>query len=187
MRRGLPHDSPPRGLNEDNGRIRRSIRQNGRPLVRAGDVKRILRRYDLPPAPVRCIARVDNVVDRVGRDHALRIYDPFHSTTPQIRSTLLWLEALARDTDVGAPAPRRNDAGELLTHTDDGRRCALLSWVEGRRHARVVALYWNGEGAVVLDPAQTDPEPLSMEQVRDRFGGPAVVVLRDDGAPCTSP
>jgi len=99
-------------------------------------VKRILRRYDLPPAPVRCIARVDNVVYRVGRDLALRIYDPFNYTTPQIRSTLIWLEALARDTDIGAPAPRRNDAGELLTHTDDGRRCALLSWVEGRMHKR---------------------------------------------------
>ena len=44
----------------------------------------------------------------------------------------------------------------------------------------VVALEWTEDGAIVLDPAQAEPEPISMQQVRERFGGPAVVAVPED-------
>jgi len=50
----------------------------------------------------------------------------------------------------------------------------------------VVAAYWTAAGAVVLDPGQGEPEAITMEQFRERFGGPAVVAVRDDGQVCTS-
>ncbi|MHC4448519.1 MAG: cysteine peptidase family C39 domain-containing protein [Planctomycetota bacterium] len=48
------------------------------------------------------------------------------------------------------------------------------------RKVHVVTLYWSDEGAVVLDPAQGGPERITMQTVRERYGGPAVVVLKDD-------
>jgi len=75
--------------------------------------------------------------------------------------------------------PRDYDV-RIVDGDPDALRSLGVPAIVSVHKVHVVALYWNGEGAVVLDPAQTDPEPLSMEQVRDRFGGPAVVVLRDD-------
>ena len=48
------------------------------------------------------------------------------------------------------------------------------------RKVHVVALFWTEDGAVVLDPAQAGSEQIPMETVRERYGGPAVVVLKDD-------
>ena len=103
-------------------------------MVRAGDVRAILERYPLAPAPVRCVARMDNVLYRVGRDHVLRIHDPGTYTTAQIRSELLWLDALANETDVRASVPVRNRDDDLVTVHTGGERCTLLRWVHGRMH-----------------------------------------------------
>ncbi|MHC4939551.1 MAG: cysteine peptidase family C39 domain-containing protein [Planctomycetota bacterium] len=50
------------------------------------------------------------------------------------------------------------------------------------RKVHVITLYWSEAGPIVLDPAHSGPERISMEKVRERYGGPAVVVLRDDEA-----
>jgi hypothetical protein len=55
------------------------------------------------------------------------------------------------------------------------------------RKVHVVTVYWTGNGAIVLDPGEAGPEAVSMDEFKRRFGGPAVVALREDGRPCTSP
>jgi len=97
-------------------------------------MKEVLARYAVPQGPIRCVAKLDNVIYRVGKEHCLRVYRPRTHTSDELRSILSWLEALARDSEVIAPRPLRNDAGELLTITEQGTRCALLTWVAGRMH-----------------------------------------------------
>ncbi len=53
-----------------------------------------------------------------------------------VRSELLWLQAISRDTDLCVPHPLLNQAGELVTivHTNVGQPqvCSVLHWVVGR-------------------------------------------------------
>ncbi|MFN2241229.1 MAG: phosphotransferase enzyme family protein [Anaerolineae bacterium] len=58
-----------------------------------------------------------------------------------VRSELLWLEALSRDTDLVLQAPVRNRDGALVTQlpAEDGAppvNCTLMRWVEGQPYHR---------------------------------------------------
>ena len=64
------------------------------------------------------------------------ISEPEWLSREHVESELLWLEALARDTDIVAPHPVRASGGDLVVlapsdaHTDP-IGCSLLVWVEG--------------------------------------------------------
>ena len=71
-----------------------------------------------------------------GRTYVLRICAPGWRTETDLRSEALWLEALARDTQIGAPVPHRTPAGEaVISVRVDGVpamcHCTLLSWIPG--------------------------------------------------------
>ena len=53
-----------------------------------------------------------------------------------IRSELIWLEALSRESDLTVPEPVRNRRGELVTFAG-GAACTLLTWVDGEQRERI--------------------------------------------------
>jgi Ser/Thr protein kinase RdoA (MazF antagonist) len=96
--------------------------------------------YDLVVKRVRPAAHGLNTLFRVetevGETYALRISHPTWRTDEDLASELLWLEALARDTEIGAPVPIRSRRGGRITRVAvDGvpepRRCVLMSWIPG--------------------------------------------------------
>ena len=100
-----------------------------------------LERYDLPLRRVRLVTNELNGIFRVdttdGRTYALRVCAPEagHSL-PEIRSELMWLAALRRDTDLKVLQPIATRAGELVTTVEapdvpQARHCVLFSWVPG--------------------------------------------------------
>lgn len=125
----------------------------GRPLIPFADLTergraRRLRRmalaalthYDLDVRRVSLIANHLNGLFRVdtvdGAICALRISHPTWRTDDDLRSELLWLQALGRDTDIGAPVPVFSRSGDLVvTVRSDGvpepRRCVVMSWLPG--------------------------------------------------------
>jgi Ser/Thr protein kinase RdoA (MazF antagonist) len=75
--------------------------------------------------------------------YILRLHQPKYQTIEAIRSELLWLEALIRDTDLVVPEPKRNSAGEWVTVTDvpglpSPQYATLLRWVKGRKTPKKV-------------------------------------------------
>ncbi len=99
-----------------------------------------LGQYDLDVWRVSVVANHLNglfhVLTADGQKYALRISHPTWRTDEDLRSELLWLDALGRDTDIGAPAPLANRDGEVVTvAAADGvpepRRCVLMSWIPG--------------------------------------------------------
>jgi Ser/Thr protein kinase RdoA (MazF antagonist) len=101
-----------------------------------------LEHYDLEVARVRLLTNVTNGIFRVdtadGEKHVLRISDPLgcHGLE-EIRSEMMWLHALGRDTDLGVPKPLPTAEGALVTTVKvvgvpEERPCAIFSWVPGR-------------------------------------------------------
>jgi len=71
-----------------------------------------------------------------GRAYVLRICAPGWRTETDLRSEALWLEALARDTQIGAPVPQRTPGGEAVigVHVDGVPAtcfCTLMTWIPG--------------------------------------------------------
>ena len=73
--------------------------------------------------------------------------------------------------------PERFDVRIVDGDPDALRELGVPAIVSVRR-VHVVAVNWTDEGAVVLDPAESEPEAITMREFRARFGGPAVVALR---------
>jgi Ser/Thr protein kinase RdoA (MazF antagonist) len=80
---------------------------------------------------------VYQVTDRDGNRFSLRIYRPrsenlesFWTSPEAVRSEMMWLHALSRETDITLPVPVRNSRGEWVTVVD-GVACVLLTWVDG--------------------------------------------------------
>lgn len=107
-----------------------------------------LEAYDLPQYNLHYLAHSDNVTFRVelpaeSGDCLLRIHQPVsrtmgaHGADPDnVRSELLWLEALNQDTCLVLQTPLRNRRGELVTQLTaaDGQsklNASLLTWLEG--------------------------------------------------------
>jgi len=83
---------------------------------------------------MNCIFRVDT---SAGQKYILRVCLPQggHSLK-EIRSEMMWLGALRRDTDIGVPQPRVTRDGELVTTVEmagvpEPRHCAVFGWVPG--------------------------------------------------------
>ncbi len=100
-----------------------------------------LAHYDLDVRSVRLITNATNGIFRVdtacGEIHVLRISDPkgCHDVD-EIRSEMMWLGALRRDTDLGVPLPLETKDGALAaTIRVDGvpepRHCVVFSWLLG--------------------------------------------------------
>jgi Ser/Thr protein kinase RdoA (MazF antagonist) len=101
-----------------------------------------LQQYDLPVQRVRLITNDQNGIFRVdtagGVRYMLRVSLPDlggHSLA-EIRSEMLWLEALHRDTDLGVPRPVPARSGALVTTAlvpgvPEPRHCAVFGWVPG--------------------------------------------------------
>jgi Ser/Thr protein kinase RdoA (MazF antagonist) len=70
--------------------------------------------------------------------YILRLHQPKYQTLEAIRSELIWLEAIIRDTDLVVPEPIRNSADDWVTLTEipglpQPQYATLLRWVKGRK------------------------------------------------------
>jgi Ser/Thr protein kinase RdoA (MazF antagonist) len=108
--------------------------------------------YDLIGHTRTFIRHSDNATFKVeGPDagtYLLRIHVPVSAAMgaqgadpDMVRSELLWLDALSRDTDLVLQAPVRNRDGELVTQLPAGDgappvNCTLMRWVEGQPYHR---------------------------------------------------
>ncbi|HUS15453.1 MAG TPA: phosphotransferase [Chloroflexia bacterium] len=108
--------------------------------------------YGLSDAPLRLLSHRGNTLFRVDaaqatagargssdgpRRYVLRLYGPQGTAPAIVRSELLWLATLHRETDLVVPVPVATRDGALLhevTGPDvpEPRRCVLFEWVEGR-------------------------------------------------------
>jgi Ser/Thr protein kinase RdoA (MazF antagonist) len=96
--------------------------------------------------------------------YTLRIHRPGFQTAAMIRSELLWLAALCRETDLVVPEPVPTREGALLTTVatagvPEPRHCVVLRWVPGRfRRTRL--------GATALEQVGTFMARLHRHAVR---------------------
>lgn len=99
-----------------------------------------LQRYDLDVLRFELVARATNRIYRVrtsdGRSYALRLAQPGWRTLSDLESEALWLEAIARDTDIPAPRiVRALDGDSVVVCAVDGvptpRHATLMSWLPG--------------------------------------------------------
>jgi Ser/Thr protein kinase RdoA (MazF antagonist) len=100
-----------------------------------------LQQYDLDVWRIRLLTKHLNTIFRVDthdrHTYVLRISHPTWRTADDMRLELCWLQALARDTDIGAPAPQATRTGELMVdgfvdEVSEPRRCAVFTWLPGR-------------------------------------------------------
>ena len=99
--------------------------------------------YDLALRRVRLITNGFNGIFRVdtedGGKYVLRVCRPTETENglPQLRSEMLWLAALRRDTDLQVPEPLATRSGgyvttKLVTVVPEARHCVVFSWLRGR-------------------------------------------------------
>ncbi len=103
--------------------------------------RRVLPRFRLRrDAPLKLCGHGENTVFRTwdgsGRSFALRIHRLDYQSPATIRSEMQWLAALAQDTELTVPVPRRGRDGEHVQRVDDAgvpgtRSCVLLEWMDG--------------------------------------------------------
>lgn len=105
--------------------------------------------YRLDEPTLRFHAAVTNVHYRVttrrGQRFFLRVASPGWRTLRDLQSEALWLEALARDTDIGAPEVIRTRAGEHTLALEipgvlGGRHVTLMTRVPGRGLGRYLSV-----------------------------------------------
>jgi Ser/Thr protein kinase RdoA (MazF antagonist) len=100
-----------------------------------------LQRYDLDVKRVRLLSNDLNGIFRVdiagGQKVVLRVCLPETGHgLPEIRSEMMWLAALSRDTDLGVPEPFANRDGKLVTTVEvagvpQARHCVVFGWMPG--------------------------------------------------------
>jgi len=100
-----------------------------------------LEEYDLDVKVLRLITNMTNGIFRVntrdGGKYMLRITDPIGAHgLEEIRSEMMWLTALRRDTDLGVPEPVLTRKGEMaitikIDNVPETRHCAIFNWVPG--------------------------------------------------------
>jgi len=116
-------------------------------LTRGGQARRLrklalraLEQYPLDVVHVRLVGTFTNTLFRVraasGRSYVLRVCTPGWRTETDLRSEAMWLAALSRDTDIGAPEPlAARDGGYFVKSRAHGvpeaRRCLVMSWLPG--------------------------------------------------------
>jgi outer membrane protein assembly factor BamB len=101
--------------------------------------------YGLEQAQITPLQHFLNTTFRIGIPHTkqryvLRISRARYQDAATIRSELLWLQAIRRETDLVVPEPLANRDGLLLTTVEvpgvlEPRHCVLFRWVYGRFHS----------------------------------------------------
>ncbi len=97
--------------------------------------------YDLEVDCVRLVSNAFNGIFRVdthgGKKYILRVCLPEGGhNLKEVRSEMMWLAALQRDTDLGVPQPQPTRDGELATTVElaevpGPRHCVVFGWVPG--------------------------------------------------------
>jgi Ser/Thr protein kinase RdoA (MazF antagonist) len=98
-----------------------------------------LKAYELEVERVSLLGSFTNTLFRVrtseGKSYVLRVCAPGWRTDTDLVSEVLWLQALDRETDLGAPVPLlARDGRALVTASVPGLipcRCMLMSWIPG--------------------------------------------------------
>ncbi len=121
-------------------------------LTHRGQVRRLremalvaLEHYDLQVEQISLLQHLYNTLFRLvtatGDTYVLRINAAGRRDLAEIRSEMMWLEALRRDTELQVPTP-------LLSHDDryvvtveiegipEARHCVIFGWVPGRQFRR---------------------------------------------------
>lgn len=97
--------------------------------------RQALLQYDIVAARIRLASRSTNAIYRItsvdGQAYALRLATPGWRTLLDLQSEALWLEALARDTRIGAPAIMRTRAGDAVVALSGGVHATLMDWLPG--------------------------------------------------------
>jgi len=116
-------------------------------LTNAGQLRRLrqlavkaLRAYDIHEPRLTALLHEDNTTFRVdaanGKRYVLRIHRPLR-TVEAVRSEMMWLAALRRETELVVPEPIPTRDGNLLTvasvtEIPEHRICVLFRWIDGR-------------------------------------------------------
>lgn len=101
-----------------------------------------LERYDLDVKRIRLVTNDFNGIFRVdvadGRKYILRVCIPGDGghSLEEIRSEMMWLAALRRDTELGVPEPLTTREGALVTTVEasgvpEARYCVVFGWMPG--------------------------------------------------------
>jgi Ser/Thr protein kinase RdoA (MazF antagonist) len=117
-------------------------------LTNAGQLRRLrqlaataLSAYDLQDTRVTGLQHEDKTTFRVdfaaGERSVQRIQRPALRTIESVRSEVMWLAALRRETDLVVPEPIPTRDGNLLTvisvaEIPEPRICVLFRWIDGR-------------------------------------------------------
>jgi Ser/Thr protein kinase RdoA (MazF antagonist) len=163
-----------------------------------------LEHYDLDVGRVRLVTNDFNGIFRVdtgdGQRYILRICLPEGGhTLAEIRSEMMWLAALRRDTDLGVPEPLATCEGTLVTTVEapgvpEARHCVVFGWMPGPDLAEKLTtdnVRKLGELAAQLHQHASGfrpPEGFRLK-TRDRifpFGEPEVL-FEDDHRPLYAP
>jgi Ser/Thr protein kinase RdoA (MazF antagonist) len=118
-------------------------------LTKRGQARRLrtlalhaLEQYPLDVVDVRLVGTFTNTLFRVRAaersSYVLRVCTPGWRTERDLHSEAMWLAALARQTDIGAPVPLAAHDGSYLVEAraegvPEARRCMVTSWLPGSR------------------------------------------------------
>lgn len=109
-----------------------------------------LSNYAITCTSVDFIAQSGNTIYKVtdldNNSYSLRLHqskgdalESFWSKPEVIHSEMVWLQALALDTDLAVPAPLKNIHGEFITNVNN-LNCTLLRWVEGEQKPIILTI-----------------------------------------------
>src|SRR5688500_3118949 len=117
-------------------------------LTNAGQLRRLRRlavealtAYEIYESRLTALQHEDNTTFRedlaAGKRYMLRIHLPALRTIESVRSEMMWLAALRRETDLVVPEPIPTRDGNLLTvirvaEIPEPRICVLFRWIDGR-------------------------------------------------------
>lgn len=99
-----------------------------------------LEQYKFDVADLTLIGVHTNTLFRVrtthGSSYIIRICTPGWRTDIDLRSEVMWLQALERDTDIGVPQPQPARNGDFIViagtkNVPGARRCVVMSWLPG--------------------------------------------------------
>jgi Ser/Thr protein kinase RdoA (MazF antagonist) len=115
-----------------------------------------LRQYELEVTSIRLAGLFTNAIFRLcarnGRTYALRVCTPGWRTAEDLASEVMWLLALARDTDIPVPEPYPARHGDFIVEAGapgvpEMRRCLVMNWLPGSllgRHLNEANLFKMG-------------------------------------------
>ena len=153
--------------------------------------------YDLDVSRVRLITNSFNGIFRVdtagGEKFVLRVCRPTETENglARLRSEMMWLAALRRDTDVQVPEPLKTRSGEYVAtiqveSVPEARHCTVFSWLPGRdinQQLNVHTMEKLGALAALLHQhalSWTPPDDFSIGKYDTPFPFEPLIMLDDE-------